>query len=35
MATVAAHGGHDELRQARESLPEGYDPLFETADIAP
>lgn len=34
MATVAAHGGHDELRRARESLPEEYDPLFDTAEIA-
>jgi uncharacterized protein (DUF2267 family) len=35
MATIAAHGGHDELRRARDSLPNEYDPLFETADIAP
>jgi uncharacterized protein (DUF2267 family) len=34
MATVAAHGGHDELQRARESLPEEYGPLFETAEIA-
>ena len=34
MATIAAHGGHDELRRARDGLPEEYGPLFETAEIA-
>ena len=33
MATVAAHGGHDELRQARSRLPEEFARLFETVDV--
>jgi len=34
VASVAAHGGHDELRRARRGLPEGFAPLFETAEFA-
>lgn len=34
MATIATHGGDDQLRQARQHLPEEFEPLFETTDIA-
>ena len=34
IATVAAHGGTDELHRIRTHLPESFDPLFETADLA-
>jgi uncharacterized protein (DUF2267 family) len=34
VATVAAHGGDEELRRIRASLPESFDPLFETAELA-
>ena len=34
MATVAAHGGRDELRAVHRHLPEDFDPLFETAEFA-
>jgi uncharacterized protein (DUF2267 family) len=34
MATIAAHGGHDELRQTREHLPEEFAPLFEGIGVA-
>jgi uncharacterized protein (DUF2267 family) len=34
MATIATHGGHDELRQARNQLPAEFARLFETVDIA-
>jgi len=34
VATVANYGGHDEIRQARDQLPEDFAPLFETAELA-
>ncbi|SDF21918.1 DUF2267 domain-containing protein [Halorientalis regularis] len=34
IATIAAHGGDDELRRVHDHLPESFDPLFETAELA-
>ncbi|WP_336000132.1 DUF2267 domain-containing protein [Halorientalis halophila] len=34
MAAIAAHGGHDELQRAHAELPDDFDPLFETAELA-
>ena len=34
LATVATHGGDGGLRRARDHLPESFDPLFETAELA-
>jgi len=34
MATIAAHGGGDELRAARDQLPEEFSALFETTEPA-
>lgn len=34
MATIAAHGGDEELRQARSQLPEDFSALFESAELA-
>jgi uncharacterized protein (DUF2267 family) len=34
MATVAAHGGRDELSRARSQFSDAFDPLFETAELS-
>jgi uncharacterized protein (DUF2267 family) len=34
MATIAAHGGRDELQRARSQFCEEFAPLFETAELS-
>jgi len=34
VATIATHGGRDEIKRARDALPSEFAPLFETADLA-
>lgn len=34
MATIAAHGGRDELERARAQFSEEFAPLFETAELS-
>lgn len=34
MAAIAEHGGHNELREAREQLPDEFATIFETDELA-
>lgn len=34
LATIAAHGGHDELQRTRDQLPDEFGSLFEPAELA-
>ena len=34
VATIATHGGRDEIQRARDALPAEFAPLFETAELA-